>query len=266
MVNCPRCGQIADETRQAACPTCGTPLQTLQTLAPPTLEGGGIPGITPPRIPNAAPPGNNPNVRVSLTGEVMEDKAAPNTPAPNYVGGSSAPQMSKAGSGIAAQKKIDDQRAKQAAMFRVFAMSCFVLVLIGGGYWYLKLRTNPDDQMKQYIKATKAGELATIYNLSALSDDLQKEYPDSKAFEDKVREATARMPGGADGLTKYLSAIGDNVKADKAEISGGEATVPVTLFKSKFDYKMRNDWGVWKVVDDGTGVVGTISKNAKGGQ
>ena len=272
MVNCSRCGQPADETRQAACPNCGAPLQTLQAPAPPTLSGGGIPGITPPRVPNAPlpPPGNNPNVRVSLTGEVIEETASPNTPAPNYVGGGNAPQMSRAGSGIAAQKKIDEQRAKQASMFRGFVIVSIVLFLMGGTYWYLKLRTNPDDQMKQYIKAVKTGELGTIYNLSSLSDDLKKDYPDSKAFEEKIREATARIPGGADGLTQYLSVIGENTKADKAEISGSEATVPVTLRLGpkpiKSDYKMRNEWGVWKVVDEGTGVVGTLAKISKGGQ
>ena len=266
MVNCSRCGQPAEETRQAACPNCGAPLQA---QAPPTLEGGGIPGITPPRLPNAPMPGVNPNVRVSLTGEVMEEKVAPNTPPPNYVGGA-APQMSRAGSGIAAQKKIDDQRAKQATMFRVFVMVALVLSLMGGTYWYLKLRTNPDDQMKQYIKATKGGELATLYNLTDLSDDLQKEYPDSKAFEEKIREAAAKFPGGADGLTNIMNNFGSNMKADKAEISGSEATVPVTLRfggKSiKSDYKMRNDRGVWKVVDDGSAIVGYIAKMAKLGQ
>ena len=264
MVNCSRCGQTADETRQATCPNCGAPLQA---QAPPTLEGGGIPGITPPRLPNAPMPGANPNVRVSLTGEVMEEAAAPNTPPPNYVGGGNTPQMSRAGSGIAAQKKIDDQRAKQATMFRVFVMVGVVLSLLTGTYWYLKLRTNPDDQMKQYVKAVKGGELATIYNLTDLSEDLKKDYPDSKAFEDKIREAAAKFPGGADGLTKYLAVIGDNTKVDKAEISGSEATVPVTLRfggqSIKSDYKMRNDWGVWKVVDDGTGMVGTLAKMSK---
>ena len=266
MVNCSRCGQTADETRQAACPNCGAPLQA---QAPPTLEGGGIPGITPPRIPNAGmpPPGNNPNVRVSLTGEVIEDKAATNTPPPNYVGSSGTPQMSRAGSGIAAQKKIDDQRAKQATMFRVFVMVGVVLFLLSGTYWYLKLRTNPDDQMKQYIKATKGGELATLYNLTDPSEDLKKDYPDSKAFEDKIREAAAKFPGGADGLTNMMSSFGNNMKADKAEISGNEATVPVTLrFNGKnikSEYKMRNDWGVWKVVDEGSGILGYIAKMSK---
>lgn len=265
MVNCPRCGQSADETRQAACPKCGTPLAP-QQMAPMT---GGIPGVTPLGGQNAPLPplGNNPNVRVSLTGEVIEDKPA-NTPAPSFVG-NNTPQMTKAGSGIAAQKKIDEQRAKQATMFRVFAASCFVLFLIGGGFWYLKLRTNPTDQMQQYIKATKAGELATIYNLSDVSEDLKKDYPDSKAFEDKIREAASKISGGADGLTKMMDYYGSNMKAGKAEITGSEATVPISLRENgkttTSTYKMRNIWGVWKVVDEGTGIVGYIAKIAKGG-
>ena len=265
MVNCARCGQTADETTQVACPNCGAPLLAV-------AQGGGIPGITPPRIPNAPlpMPGNNPNTRVSLTGEIIEDKTAPNAPPPNYVGGGNAPQMSKAGSGIAAQKKIDDQRAQQATLFRVFAAACLVLFLIGGGYWYLKLRTNPDDQMKQYVKAVKGGELATIYNLSDLSDDLKKDYPDSKAFEEKIREAATRFPGGADGLTNLLAAYGGSAKVGKAVITGGEAAIPVTIRfgdqNIKSEYKMRNEMGVWKVVDEGTGFVGWISKLSKGQQ
>ena len=265
MVNCPRCGQPADETRQAACPKCGTPLMPQQMAQP---MSGGIPGVTPLGGQNAPlPPLNNPNVRVSLTGEVIEDKPA-NTPAPSFVG-NNTPQMTKAGSGIAAQKKMDEQRAKQATMFRVFAGFCVVLFLIGGGYWYLKLRTNPADQMRQYIKATKAGELATVYNLSDLSDDLKKDYPDSKAFEDKIREAASKFPGGADGLTAIMSGVGSNSKMGKVEITGSEATVPITLRyggqSSTSTYKMRNVWGVWKVVDEGTGMVGFLSKIAKGG-
>ncbi len=260
MVKCDRCGQTADETRQTACPNCGAPLQAAS-------QGGGIPGITPPRIPNSPmpPPGNNPNVRVSLTGEVIEEAAKPNTPPPNYVGGGNTNQMAKAGSGIAAQKKMDDQRAQQATIFRVLMGVSFLLIALGTTFWYLKLRTNPQDQMRQYVKAVKGGELATIYNLSDLSDDLKKEYPDSKAFEEKIRESAGKLPGGADALTAYMNAIGSNTTIGKAEITGSEATVPVTLYRKKSEYKMRNNWGVWKVVDDGTGVVGTISKVTKGG-
>ena len=264
MVTCPRCGQTADETRQAACPTCGAPLKPLQAAPTPT---GGIPGVTPPQAPMGAMPPNNPNARVSLTGEVIE--SAPTTaPPPNYVGGAGAPRMTKAGAGIAAQKKIDEERARNATLFRVASMFAFVLFLIGTGFWYLKLRTNPDAQMKQYFKAMSGGELATIYNLSDLSDDLKKEYPDSKAFEDKIRESAAKLPGGAEGLTQGLAFLSKNTKIGKAEISGGEATVQVTLTfggaKQKTQYKLKNVWGTWKVEDDGAAVVGYLSKMAKG--
>ena len=273
MKPCPRCEFMVDETKMEACPVCYTPVNAPpSTTAAPGMPGGGspaapvvgIPGlpVQPVQLgggsmtaPSAIPPPSvNPNARVNLMGEVIEDAPAQ---APRFVG-NGAPQMQRAGSGIAAQKAKDDKRAQNATIFRAMTGVLAVLALIGGGYWYLKLRTNPKDQMKHYVEAAKNGNYKEVYNLSVLSDDLQKQYPDAKTFNDKVEELKRTYPGG----DEMIKGLYTNLKFGEPETSDGETKIIGKIGSGKSEYKiefqMRNVMGTWKVVDEGKALVGFV--------
>ncbi len=85
MIKCVRCGEMVDESTRTTCPQCLTPLASTDGAQPPHVEQS-----APAPEPMMLVPGTViGNMRVSLTGELIEIN--PSSQSPAYAGGSVAP-------------------------------------------------------------------------------------------------------------------------------------------------------------------------------
>ncbi|MCS6776384.1 MAG: hypothetical protein RMJ43_05795 [Chloroherpetonaceae bacterium] len=286
MVTCPRCEQQVDETVMTTCPLCFTPLplpgnqpaqpagQAAQPAADPVVPpstsvppaGQTPPATAPPAYPSPTPavnpgaPSNRPGRRVALTGEVFDDTLQDNTP-PRYVGGALPPQrpagppQARPTAARTHRPAVEEARSGSGGGAIVAIVLVLVLALAGaGGWWYFNLRTNPKDQARKYITALKMLDWKTVYELSYLSEEDRRKYPNAQAAADDVRKQLDQNPQLGQLLKTALSSI-EVKNVGEPRYASGEATVPVTLSVSLFGQKqevmqsltLKNDRGVWKV-------------------
>lgn len=301
MVICPRCEQQVDETVMTTCPLCFTPLplpgnqsaqpaeqapQPAASSTTPPLASAPPAGQAPPaNVPSAYPPSapavnpgatpNRPGRRVALTGEVFDDTLQDNTP-PRYVGGTLPPQrpagppQARPAAARTHRPAAEEVRSGSGGGAIVAIVLVLVLALAGaGGWWYFNLRTNPKDQARKYITALKMLDWKTVYELSYLSEEDRKRYPNSQAAADDARKQLDQNPQLGQLVKTVLSSM-EVKNVGEPSYANGEATVPVTLNVSLFgraqevtqSLTLKNDRGVWKV---SRGPVGTNLNALPGG-
>jgi len=205
----------------------------------------------------------NPGARVSLTGEVIEAGGSA-APPPSYVGGGGpVPPARGPQPGSSAHAKSPMMRPQEAAPEKTggsgaVGLIVALLVLIGGGiggYFWMMNRTNPKDQAQAVYKAMLTQDYKTAYELTALSPEAQKKYPNAEAF-------AADAGKYADGLGPLKSTILESAKAaapsatvGPATITGDKAEVPTSCTISIMGHEikltgtahMKNDFGIWKL-------------------
>jgi hypothetical protein len=194
-----------------------------------------------------------PGVRVSLTGEVIEDRA-PAAPPPSYVGAAPAPQMPNPAARVSAMRQQELPRSGSSGTVIAVVVALAVLLLGGGGYWYLMNRTNPKDQVQKLFEAFKKKDWETVYSMSELSEESKKQIPDAKAYADQMNQNGQRIPGGWDTVLNGLTLV----KVGEPTFSDGEATVSADIKISlmgfnqtvKQQFRLKNHLGIWKIVED----------------
>ncbi len=264
MVKCPRCEQLVDEMVRTTCPLCFTPITadpnapaSPQVSAAPEADPA-VPGVAPMTLNSQAAPPPRPGSqtaggRVSLMGEIIPDDPA----APQSFTGANVQQMKDPRATLSDQNFEEAETSNRRKNLISYLMF-FVVVFGGGGYyWWYGHRTNPQDQLKKYIEATKNLDYKRMYELTALTDEQKKSIPDADAFQGQAKSA-ASVVGGEGALKKLLSGMTlvsvsepktDDKGATKVEaklnFSFGGQTFPVNR-----TVEMKNEGGLWKVVGE----------------
>lgn len=205
---------------------------------PPVLPGMGQPPQMPP--PQAAPPpaapgyapgaAPRPGVRVSLTGEVIDDSMTNNAPPPSYVGGGAAPPPRPVGTARPTGMNRPVQETPSSGSGAGIAIVLVVILLLGGvgfgGWWFMTHpRSNPKENALHVYTAMLKGDWATAYDYMDKSG--ASNVPSKEAFvklqEDQINaNPTAKM--GIDLLKNSTS----DYKVGEPVINGTEADVPTS--------------------------------------
>ncbi len=283
MVTCPRCQQPVDETVRTTCPLCFTPILQASHAsgpltglapdlpAPPGPQGYQAPAANPGQpylqadapqpvmtgpVPPAPRPLMNPGARISLTGEVIE-AGAQAAPPPIYAGGGGPGPAASPRAKSAMMRPLDAAPEKAGGSGTV-GLVVALLVLLGGGiggYFWMMNRTNPKDQARAVYKALLLQDYKTTYELTALSPEAQKKYPNVEAF-------AADAPKYADSLGLLRDTVLESAKAaaptatvGTPSITGDKADVPTSCTMSIMGREiklsgtahMKNDFGIWKL-------------------
>ena len=265
MIPCPRCNSPVDETVRTTCPLCFTPLNAQATEPPPPTQAAPAPGLAPPMPPQRPvqpqmPPAARPaNVRVSLTGEVMENVPASQPVQPGgYAGGSLAnpPPMSAAlptaparpPMGMSPRREtVPDNSDRKALIINVSVVLTLLLLCAGGIGWRWTHRTNPKSQVERYLHAIQWLDWRVVYELSASP-------PGNKTRRDFVSMMNDKYDNN--GLLKIVARRSyEKITFDVAEptFQDDGATVSVTMNGSTLKengptvFKLKNFSGVWKI-------------------
>lgn len=283
---CPVCGSGVPDGR-ATCHICSAPLENtgeyttpagLQTPAPQQAQARpeeeeelvpGIPGL------DRRPPAENPyavagtggetEVRVSLTGELVESQPPP----PKYAPGPGAAAAFPGAPGPAvygpetrargthfrpAPREEAPAKSGSRSTAGVFLL---ILLLLGGGlggWWWYNNRTNPKDQaLAFYTTMFKDQDWNKLYYLVAFSEEDKKKYPDAETFAKEGAKTLNSNQVARFAMETLKNGLSDIAVGDPT-IDGNKATVPtsakltvagrsVTLRGSA---AMIKEGGVWK--------------------
>jgi hypothetical protein len=196
------------------------------------MQGGGMP--QPQAVPQAPQyaPGSapRPGVRVSLTGEVIEE-AAPAVPPPSYVGGAvppPRPTAQPANTGAGRRSKYEEAPGTtQGNTLNAIILTVMFVAFVGiGGWYYLSSRTNPKDQTTKYLTAVKQQDWKTLYTVIDLSEEDKKRLPDAAAFEKEAKEKLGSTPLGPQMFTLLKDMT---FTVSEPTIEGEKASVPIVL-------------------------------------
>ena len=270
MIQCPRCGSGAPDSA-TECKICGSPLGAAADAAPaqpaPTAAAAtsvpNLPGV--PGTPDGgylSGTGGGGEVRVSLTGEVMEiPKPTPRgagpggfgpppgaTPAGGKAGPAGPPRPR--GAGLA----YDEAPKKSSPVGPIIA----VILLLGGGiggWWYYNNRTNPKDQaVLAYTAFIKDQDYKKLYTVVALSEEEKKKYTDAETFEKEFTTVLSTNQMAKAGMEMLKNSISD-ISSGEPAYSGGKADVPTSAKLSfngntvtmKGTAHMIKEGGIWKL-------------------
>ncbi len=232
---------------------------------------GGYPGMMPQAQHHPSnPPTMNPGARMSLTGEVVEQRANSGPP-PNYVAGGAAQQppmngMARPTGAYGVARRVEQAPARSGG--KTVAIVLVVLLLLGGvgagGWWFLTQLSNPVTTAKIFCKATATEDWKTVYTVMNLPEEMKTQYPTPDSFATALTsnmQTIKGMPLIGDAVTATLSAYKD-AKFGEATITDDTATVPVTLTvtltmlgqskttTSTNPMKLKKVNGMWKVEPD----------------
>ena len=274
MLACSRCSQIFDEKKRQTCPNCFAPVAAPNAPVSQNTSGPGSYGasgyVPPPGAPGGAtlPPMPNPNVRVSLTGEVFEapspPPAAPVYPPP-VIYPPAAPQN------YSAPLAPSVPKAEQNWIIAI-GVAVFAVILLAVGFGVVKARqysvgdaaferrlhldlSTPQSAAKEALNCVKEQAWARFYFVTAFQRPNITALAQSEAFAQSVRSGLAANPAGASLFTAKYSGMTD-ISAGTPQISGQTADVPVSAmlhFSGKdiplngVAHLINDDQGKWRL-------------------
>lgn len=215
-----------------------------------------LPGLAgpPPTTPQAAPSPamNGRNVRVSLTGEIIEESpAAPATP-PSYVGGTAAPIPPPPRPGMGTDENEVPPNRTAVPMLIVL-----LVAMVFGGWWLFRPKPDPKQQALSIYTAIAKQDWKGLYPFLALSEEDLKQMPDADTFAQKTQQAINSNPVGKMGM-EALKGIKD-IQVGEPTINGDKADVPTSAtltfmgqsIKMKGTAHLIQSDGEWKMATGG---------------
>ena len=247
MTACPRCSQIFDEKKLQACPNCFAPL-----AAPPVPAMPAMPP-TPPDAPGnygtagyVSPPLPNPNVRVSLTGEVFETPALSASPVYTPPAGyppSAYPPLPPPNYSALPPLLPRVPRAEQNWLVGI-GVTVAVVLLAGICFGVTKARqyqtgetafereahldlSTPQSTAKEALHCIQAQSWARFYLLSSFSGTTIRSLEKAESFARGVHAGGQDNPSGMSIFIEAYSSMTD-IQAATPQIHGQRADVPVS--------------------------------------
>jgi hypothetical protein len=236
---------VVDVRSNRTCPYCSAPLNEVAPVVSPPAQAPSAPGRA--------------NVRVSLTGEALEDapgasasgpyaNAQPGLP-PGSVGrpvlsGSARPAATPYARREAAPP---DNSRRNALLINLSVMVVFLLLCGGGGAWYWAHRTNPKAQVTRYLHAVQWLDWGVVYDLSATPPGDKTRHEFIGMMDDKFDNNGLLKVVARHRMEKITFEVGEPT------IQGDEATVPVTRKATPLDpaksmpLTLTNKGGIWKI-------------------
>lgn len=221
--------------------------------------------------------GGSGEVRLSLTGEVMEVPAPtqrgagpggygpPAGARPGGGGRPSGPPPSARGAARPGPMREEVETKGGAAGIVFLVLLIAALGSVGGWYWYNN-RTNPKDQALAAYKALlKDQDWKTSYGLVAFSNAEKTKYPTADAWAKHQEELMNSMPGAKAALEQLKAGVSEMTVGEPVMTEKG-ADVPtsakLSIMGQSLTFKgtahMIKEGGIWKL--DGTGAEGNGAK------
>ncbi len=299
---CPRCGSGAPEGAPE-CKICGSPMGSGSAAATAAAAAAATPAPVAGLAGIAATPETQPNylsggggmgggggggmgggggggmdgggggdVRVSLTGEVMEvPKPSVRGTGPGGYGpppgaGPAGGKGGKAGPAGAPRPRgaglAYEEEKKKSSPVGMILLVILVLAGAAGGYWWYNNRTNPKDQALLVYKSLVKRDWKNAVDVMAFNGSVDKDAFVKGADDGYNRSAAMMPPGAQEALDSMEITVGEPA------LSGGKADVPtigkLTLAGRSITLKgvahMTKQGGAWKLdltttkPDDQTGV------------
>lgn len=222
--------------------------------------------------PLAMEPGLAPGTIRTLNGDIIQTGApaptvAPAAGGPPPMGGAAIPTDGSTGpTSNRFSTMYDEPPEDKRGILHTLHGLLVAAMLIGAAGWLIwKIaipKPGPKDQVQRFLTAVGDSDFKTIYDVTDLSDDQKKQYPDLQTFADDAKKKLDQVKATPFG--PMLTDIQKSLKTGKvgdAKIDNDTATVPVS-FTFTFlgqtqtvsqDVSLKQVDGEWKISGNGSG-------------